>query len=142
MKDTRPATQPKPSPDVLNELAEAEYVSLESYRRDGTPVRVPVWCARDGDRIVIWTGRDSYKAKRLRRNPKCALARCNGSGKKILGPFHPGRAELDESPQRIQEVIGLLQRKYTWKMTLIRWGLKLRKQHDSHIVLEFSPGAA
>ncbi|HBF82651.1 MAG TPA: PPOX class F420-dependent oxidoreductase, partial [Streptomyces sp.] len=32
----------------LQDFARSEYVSLTTYRKDGTPVATPVWAAADG----------------------------------------------------------------------------------------------
>ena len=44
-----------------------KYLSLTTYRRDGTPVSTPVWFVEEDGRLFVTTAADSYKAKRLRR---------------------------------------------------------------------------
>ena len=36
-------------------LAKAQYVNLETFRKNGTGVKTPVWGAPDGTEIVIFT---------------------------------------------------------------------------------------
>jgi PPOX class probable F420-dependent enzyme len=57
-----------------------KYLSLTTYRRDGSPVSNPVWFVEDGGRLYVVTGAESYKAKRLRRNPAAMVAPCNARG--------------------------------------------------------------
>ena len=57
-----------------------KYLSLTTYRRDGSPVSTPVWFVEDEGRLCVTTGADSYKVKRLRRNPACMVAPCNARG--------------------------------------------------------------
>jgi PPOX class probable F420-dependent enzyme len=57
-----------------------KYLSLTTYRRDGSPVSNPVWFAEEDGRLFVTTGSDSYKAKRLRRNPACMVAPCTARG--------------------------------------------------------------
>ena len=51
-----------------------KYLSLTTYRRDGSPVATPVWFVEDEGRLFAITAADSYKAKRLRRSPAAMVA--------------------------------------------------------------------
>ncbi len=44
-----------------------KYLSLTSYRRDGTGVATPVWFVEEGGRILVKTDLDSYKYRLDRR---------------------------------------------------------------------------
>jgi len=99
-----------PAGTGLDELSSAKYVSLTSYRRDGTPVATPVWVVRDGDHLAIWTNSRTGKVKRIRRNPTATLARCTFRGK-LLGEPVPVRAELMPADDTLR-VLGLIRRKY------------------------------
>jgi uncharacterized protein len=57
-----------------------KYLSLTTYRRDGTPVSTPVWFVEEEGRLFVTTAADSYKAKRLRRNPAAMVAPCTARG--------------------------------------------------------------
>jgi uncharacterized protein len=57
-----------------------KYLSLTTYRRDGTPVSTPVWFVEEEGRRFVTTAADSYKAKRLRRNPAALVAACTARG--------------------------------------------------------------
>jgi len=57
-----------------------KYLSLTTYRRDGSPVTTPVWFVEEGGRLFVTTAADSYKAKRLRRNPAAMVAPCTARG--------------------------------------------------------------
>ena len=99
-------------------FADAKYVSLRSFKRDGTPVDTPVWFAIVGDqssgqgRIVIFTDGTSYKVKRIRRNSQVQLARCDFRGK-LLGPWLSGRCSpVEGEPERIARAYAALNRKY------------------------------
>ncbi len=47
-------------------LGEEKYVLLTTYRRDGSPVRTPVWVVPlDDGRLGLWTSSASGKVKRL-----------------------------------------------------------------------------
>ncbi|NUP25633.1 MAG: PPOX class F420-dependent oxidoreductase, partial [Nocardia sp.] len=64
-----------------DQLAQAKYVSLTTYKKDGTPVGTPVWVAPDGDLLLVWTNPDSWKVKRIRRNPDVTLPVSDNRGR-------------------------------------------------------------
>lgn len=88
--------------DPWSRCKTAKYVSLETYRKDGSAVRTPVWIAPDqeapGDRLIVWTVTDSWKVKRIRRNPAVRLAPCTVRGA-IAGEWVDAHAELMTSSQ-------------------------------------------
>ena len=110
---------------AIEALGKARYVNLETFRKNGTGVQTPVWAAPDGDRLVIFTNGNSYKVKRLRRNSKIRIAKCNVRGA-LKGPWHEGSARLVDDEAEKQSVLGALHKKYGWQMTLSDWGARLR----------------
>jgi PPOX class probable F420-dependent enzyme len=62
------------SNDVRALLDSPNFVHLATLMPDGSPQSVPVWAARDGDRILICTGEGSLKAKNTRRDPRVAIS--------------------------------------------------------------------
>jgi PPOX class probable F420-dependent enzyme len=74
-----------------------KYLSLTSYRRDGSPVATPVWFVEDGERFYAITSSDSYKARRIRRNPEVAIAECTARGVLRGEPIPARAAFLPES---------------------------------------------
>ena len=68
-------------PDTLwREIAQSPFVSLATFRRDGTAVATPVWVARDGDELVVTTERKTGKVKRLRNDDRVTLRPCSRMG--------------------------------------------------------------
>jgi uncharacterized protein len=97
-------------------LDDAEYVNLRSFKRDGTPVDTPVWCAPLDGKLVIFTLRESYKVKRVRRNPKVQVAACDVRGG-LRGPWLDATCRAIESdPAYEARAYAALTRKYGWKM--------------------------
>lgn len=81
----------------LERLAGAQYVLLTTFRRDGRAVPTPVWVARDGDELVVYSAPDAGKVKRIRRDGTVRIAPCTVRGKPT-GPDVAGHARLlDES---------------------------------------------
>jgi hypothetical protein len=79
--------------DQISRLDEGKYLLLTTFRKDGTPVPTPVWAARDGESLVVWTVHDSGKVKRIRRDGTVTLAPCTVRGTPT-GDAVDGRAEL------------------------------------------------
>src|SRR6188508_1507953 len=98
-------------------LDHAQYVSLRSWKRDGKPVDTPVWCAPLDGKLVVFTLRESYKVKRVQRNPAVALAKCDVRGK-LLGSFIDGTCRVVEDRAEEKRAYAALTRKYGWKMRI------------------------
>jgi PPOX class probable F420-dependent enzyme len=63
-------------------LSAARFLSLTTYKRDGTPVATPVWVVSDdGHRLLVWTSAVSWKVKRLRRDSDVLVAPCDARGR-------------------------------------------------------------
>jgi len=99
------------------ELLRGKYLSLTTYRRDGTPVATPVWFVEDRGVLYVVTGADSYKARRIRRNRTVAVAACNARGT-LRGEAVPARAELLPDVGR-EHVDRLMSRKYRLDRILV-----------------------
>ncbi|MFF4245656.1 PPOX class F420-dependent oxidoreductase [Streptomyces sp. NPDC001822] len=106
---------------TLQDFARSEYVSLTTYRKDGTPVATPVWAAADEGVLYVWTRTDSWKVKRLRNDSRVLVTVCDVRGRIAEGaPSAEGAARLlDHDGTRA--VRTLLARKYTWKFWLVDW---------------------
>jgi PPOX class probable F420-dependent enzyme len=102
---------------VATALDDATYVSLLSYKRDGGAVATPVWAAPLDGKLVVFTLRDSFKVKRIRRNPRVRVAACGIAGK-VLGPWHDGTCVLVTDPAHEARAYDALNAKYGWQMRL------------------------
>jgi PPOX class probable F420-dependent enzyme len=99
-------------------LAAARYLNLESFKRNGTAVRTPLWFAPDADgTFYIYSQAEAYKVKRLRRTPACRVAACDMRGN-VSGPWLEARAEI-LSGEAAARGMALLDRRYwPWKQML------------------------
>lgn len=65
------------SPSIANE----KYVSLTTYKRDGTAKPLPVWIADlGGGTVGFTTSSSSYKVKRIKNNPAVLIQPSNSKG--------------------------------------------------------------
>jgi hypothetical protein len=74
-------------------IAEAEYVALTTFRRDGSAVTTPVWAASAGARLYVYTPERSGKVRRIRHTDRVELAQCDFSGHP-RGAVVTGRARI------------------------------------------------
>ncbi|MEU3203305.1 PPOX class F420-dependent oxidoreductase [Streptomyces cyaneofuscatus] len=106
---------------TLQDFARSEYVSLTTFRKDGTPVATPVWAAAEGEVLYVWTRSDSWKVKRLRNNTDVVVTVCDVRGRIAEdAPRAEGTARLLGADET-RAVRKLLARKYTWKFWLVDW---------------------
>jgi uncharacterized protein len=103
----------------LDALAHEKYLSLTTYRRDGSPVSTPVWFVLDGQRLLVWTSSGSWKAKRLRRDPRVRIEACDFRGK-VHGPAWNATARFlpDGEAERVQR---MLLTRYPIARRLLSW---------------------
>jgi hypothetical protein len=100
-------------------LAKSKYISLTTLRRDGTPVATPVWVARQGDELVVYTARSSGKAKRLRNNGRVLVAPCDMRGR-VTGDAVEGTARLQDDAETAV-TISLIRQRYGIQARLLFW---------------------
>lgn len=98
------------------QLANEKYINVETYRRDGTPVRTPIWFAPDaaGKEFYISTPANSGKVKRIRRYPRVRVAACDFSGN-IKGEWLEAEARFCHG-EEARRAGRLLDRKYSSKI--------------------------
>ncbi|MCS7126251.1 MAG: PPOX class F420-dependent oxidoreductase [Aigarchaeota archaeon] len=91
---------------LSNQLKEAKFICLETYKRSGEPVRTPVWFTVENGLIYFHTSSKSGKVKRLRRNPSVRVAPCSRFGR-ITGDWFKGEALMveGEESKRLVELI-------------------------------------
>jgi PPOX class probable F420-dependent enzyme len=80
---------------VVDEIGRSRYVSLTTYRKDGTAVATPVWhVVKDGELFIV-SDAEAWKVKRIRRNGQVVVTVCGLRGKIAPGaPTAPGTARL------------------------------------------------
>jgi uncharacterized protein len=102
---------------TLSDLTTRRYISLTTFKRDGTPVSTPVWVVSDdGERLLVWSAAKTWKVRRIRRNPRVLVAPANFRGKE-RGARIEAAARLIEH-DRVDE---LLRQKYGWHKRALDW---------------------
>lgn len=128
-------TEPRqPAPAVLD-LAGEEFLLLTTTRRSGVDVPTAVWVGRDGDSLIVTTGADSGKVKRIRHTPRVTLQACDRAGRPAEGaPRVVAHAVIDDSPEARRRLDGIFRDKYGMPYTLIAGASRLRRGAASTIV--------
>lgn len=125
--------------DARTAVEKADYVLLTTFRKDGTPVPTPLWAAADDGKIFVWTVTDSWKVKRLRRNPAVTLQPCNAKGTPHGAPID-GTARILDADET-EHVRRLLRKKYFLLGPLVILGSNLRRGKSGTIGIEITPAS-
>ncbi|WP_040808885.1 PPOX class F420-dependent oxidoreductase [Nocardia concava] len=123
--------------NTFEPLGKANYVQLTTFKKDGTPVGTPVWAALDGGRLYVWTVTDSWKVKRIRRNPEVTVQPCDFRGK-THGELLKGSALILDAPGS-ERARDLIKRRYGilgWVSITLS---KLRRGDTGTIGIEIAP---
>ncbi|WP_067563072.1 PPOX class F420-dependent oxidoreductase [Nocardia acidivorans] len=90
-----------------NDLAQAKYALLTTYKKDGTAASTPVWIAPDGERLVVWTNPKTWKVKRIRRNPSVTVQICDNRGRPLADEVFAGTARIldSEGTEHVRAVV-------------------------------------
>jgi PPOX class probable F420-dependent enzyme len=64
----------------LVEEIRGDFLSLTTFRRDGSPVPTTVWFVSDGDELLVTTGASSGKVKRIRNDAHVEVGICGFRG--------------------------------------------------------------
>ncbi|MFF5710858.1 PPOX class F420-dependent oxidoreductase [Streptomyces sp. NPDC012756] len=122
------------------ELRRGRYVSLTTFRKNGTGVATPVWYAVEGSALYVWTRSDSWKVKRLCNDPRVEVAVCDLRGNIAEGAERfTGTGRLVEG-EELRRIRRLLARKYTWQFWLTdvpAMLVRLGKRPHTGIVVTF-----
>ena len=106
--------------DAFAELGAEKFVSLTTFKKDGTAVATPMWIGRDGEHLFVWTPADSWKAKRAKNNPRVVLVPCSRSGKVRDGAHRvDGAADVIADPATVQRLAGVIRRKYGLEFIIV-----------------------
>jgi PPOX class probable F420-dependent enzyme len=80
---------------VVDDIGSSRYVSLTTYRKDGTGVATPVWQVVNGGELIVVSDAEAWKVKRIRNNSHVVVTVCDIRGKIAPGaPSAQGTARL------------------------------------------------
>ena len=120
-----------------------KYLSITSYRRDGTGVATPVWFVTAGGRLLVMTGAGSGKVKRIRRNPLVTIAASSARGRAKTEPI-AGHAAIPPAGE-VERVKRLIARKYRFDLFFVRPIRAIQRlfrpelRHEVSVILAITP---
>jgi PPOX class probable F420-dependent enzyme len=126
-----------PANAEIQRLGSATYLSLTTFRRDGTPVATPVWASRDGDHLYVWTEADAGKVKRVRSNGAVLLGPCDARGG-LQGAQVDGTAVVLGSADDVDRLRSLHRAKYGLRFRLFDGFASVFRRSRGHVVIEIS----
>ncbi len=122
-------------------LADEAYINLETFKRDGTGVKTPVWAAPLDGKLFVMSAGSAYKVKRLRRDPHARVAPCDVRGN-VRGAWLEATGRIVEDPAEVERAHVALRKKYGWQMALgdffARIAGRIRKR--AYLEISVSPG--
>ncbi len=103
-------------------LSDEKYLSLTTFKKDGTPKPTPIWIADLGDGTMgFTTNQDSWKVKRLKNNPNVMLQPCD-----MKGEIEEGTTAVEATATYVtggpefEKVRGLIDKKYGFAVKVIK----------------------
>ena len=102
----------------FNQFIDQKYLSLETYKRDNTPVQTPVWFVIDNDQLYITTKETTGKVKRLRNNQNARIAVCSMKGDIKSSWIDVGLENITEESD-VEKIVKLRKKKYGFSARLI-----------------------
>ena len=107
MSVSQPASQHASKPPFADE----KYINLETFKKDGTGVKTPVWAAPMDGALYVFSAGNAWKVKRIRNNGKARAAACDARGN-VHGEWVDGSARVIDDPATIDRIIGAMKQKY------------------------------
>src|SRR5262245_12306071 len=101
--------------DALRALSNERFLNLETFKKDGTGVKTPVWFAEREGKLYVFTDGTSFKVKRIRREAKSRVAACDARGK-VHGPWFDVRSEIVPKGEEEDAAYRVLRKKYGIQM--------------------------
>ena len=126
--------------DPTTPLDGERYINLETFRKDGSGVKTPVWAAPLEGKLVVMTLDNSFKVKRLHNNPRCAAAACDVRGN-VRGPWYPGTARFVEDPAGLARIADAFSSKYGWQWKLATFLRRLSFSRNARVYIELTLGS-
>jgi uncharacterized protein len=109
----------------MSQLGVHNYINLETYKKNGRPVRTPVWFVQDNNGIIyIRTAKNSGKVKRVRNNSHVRIVPCDIRGRP-KGEWIDGTVGII-SEDEVEKINELISQKYGLRTKVFGIMYKLR----------------
>ena len=102
----------------LKQFIDQKYLNLETYKKDQTSVKTPVWFVIEKDQIYITTRETTGKVKRLRNNQNARIAVCSMKGEIKSDWVDVGLEKITEESD-VEKIVKLRKKKYGFSARLV-----------------------
>ena len=113
-------------------------ISLETYRKNGEPVRRPVWFLKEDNVLIVHTSDKTGKARQIRRNPKVRVAPSKFRGEP-KAEFIDVRAEIQTDPETVNKYYSLIYKKYGLIGAVTKFTQRLSRSKAKDIIIFIRP---
>jgi PPOX class probable F420-dependent enzyme len=116
------------------DLADVEFIALETFRKNGEGVITPVWIVGEGDKLYVSTDGNSWKVKRIRNNKRVRICKSDARGKPESDWVEAQARILDAREDREKQ----------WERISTKYAAQLQsismpQGSESRVVVEISP---
>ena len=101
----------------LEQFHNQKYINFETYKKDGSLVRTPVWFVIDDDLLYVITREHTGKVKRLKNNQNVRIVSCSFQGEP-KNEWVEGKAQI-VTGNEADKIIKLRKKKYGFSSRLI-----------------------
>jgi len=115
--------------------AHERYVSLATFRRDGSEVKTPVWIANALGHYYVFSAGNAGKVKRIRSTARVRLAPCDVRGN-LKGDWIEGTARIVDDKTTTAVAYRALVAKYGLQMRLLDWIAKITGRFGRRVLFE------
>jgi len=123
-------------PNAVSPFVRQKYISLESFKKNGRGVAVPVWFAEERGILYVYSEAASGKVKRIRNNPRVRVAPCDARGR-IKGDWVEATARLLEGDEA-RHADDLLNARYGWQKRLLGFFARFRPRPRAYLAITLS----
>jgi len=120
------------------ELDRHRYVSLATFRRNGTPVATPVWFAATDGKLYVFTAGEAGKVKRLRHSSRARVAPCDSRGG-LCGEWQDATVRMVTDATVIARAEAAVRRKYGWQSVMLDLFSRLSGRFKHRAWIEIAP---
>ena len=121
-------------PETVSGFEGEKVISLETYRKNGEPVRTPVWFLIEDGILYVHTDDSTGKVKRIRRNPKVRVAPSHFRGKP-KSEYVEARAELETGSEPVEKYRSKIYKKYGVQGTFTRFLQRFSRSRASDVII-------
>ncbi len=111
---------------------------LSTLNQDGSPNTMPLWYEWDGERILMFSGAEAAKIRRLRRDPRAALCIAEGIGVMEAWVSVEGTAEVIDDIQRTRDFACRLAERY-YEPDRAKQAIESWSKADGMVLLDLTP---